>query len=1584
MIKASTLSLTMYCSVILLSGCLDASGDTKRPSAPEQRIAPEGGPPIVAPPAGTAARNPTDMVLMKDERKIFGWISGARSYAGYKVQIKLGQRTHHATVDSENTFRWYYKVTRPTRVKVRLAGMRRSIALQPAAAHKPSAFFVVDRPVFRPGQQLGFALFLRRHGPRGELTPIRSAPVEVRLTSARKGTVVARLKLRSDALGRAVGSYRFSAGDPLDDYTLSVPGHVGAARVRLAEFRKSKVKLVIAGKVQAQHLRLRFSAVDFLGSPARGSKVNFEAQVVRRAAQRRKGLRKGLRENRFVLAANHADEQLRLPRLDELPEDERLLLEAGEAGGPDVSATTEAVVARHKGELELGGQTAGVHEIALKPRWLRGGYVVRVKGVVVDANGREQRAYRQIALLEGSRARVALSLNRRVVTPGEPLRLRLRPRKGQRAADSSTLVVQRLERLPGASRFSSAWQSNRIYLSSRIVAHNAAGRPYRARRRARAAWVPVDDRPTVGRELITAQPITDGAATLTLPRPGAYKLVVLTKRGDRTTRSEIGCVVREAGGRALRLALDRDALGAGQRLRGTIHSRYSGARVLLSIRDGHGIRAWRAFRLVGQTKRLNLKLPGALGYHAVVDVQYLDRRGRVHVADASIRVHPARRIIKTQVEVKRVVRPGEQVELKLRVDRAEPVDLVVSVYDQSLLGIAPDRTPDIRDFYLADGRARDQRTDAVLQRRLGRLTLGGLLGRVGGLLKRSPELLKTVDGAAVRHLVKLRTTGPMTLHGRQLVALLRLIGEDVRWLGYDQWYAHVKAGEAALTDLPSLFNQSHGGWRLARQLYGEVLVLAGFNPQQRATWAAQGNLWAAPRRRHFRARGDAHHSASGNAFHSVSGQAFVSHLPAAAAVSLLQPEGGAARTGVRTDFSDLAYFNARVRTDARGRAVVRFKVPDSLTNWRVVVTAVSRQMHVGRTEARFRTFKPIMVWPMVPRIFTAGDRISVYARVHNRTGKAAPIRVGLQVKNGKLLSPARRTVQVKARSSAAVYWTFEPGKPGFTQLLMSAVSPAGEDASLKRLPVTASAAEEQVTRSGFADGELSIELPKQVDPARARLTLSFAPSLAADLVDNLDYLVQYPYGCVEQTMSRFLPAIKVAQTLDRFQIRHPGLRARLPKVVAAGIKRLLELQKQDGGWGWQGRGATHEMMTPYALYGLLQAERAGYEVGNKRAVTRGLRRLRGFITAMGERQTADRIYAIYVYAHRHAPEPSWWRFVEQQLKRGKLSDYALALGLELAARHKRPNLARRLARALRRRAVRSGEQVHWRTAGFSRWGDDRYEVTAAALKALVAHDFSDPLIHGVLTFFASTKRGNRWNSTKDTAMVTYAIADYLARQRRLQGSRTLVYTVNGGARREVRFAGGLTRKVTLPGRTLRRGPNVIRFYNGSRTCLLRAVLRYTRAGRHLAPLQAGLLVQRRLYLLDRDGTRRREIKLGQTVPWGAYLLSEVSASAAATAGARPRQLRYVLVESPKPSGCEVLPEKDRRFNQRSTPYVLREDRTAMVAFHHELTPARVVDRVVLHAEFSGAFVLPPARAELMYKTQTRGHSGTFHFKVAQR
>ena len=60
--------------------------------------------------------------------------------------------------------------------------------------------------------------------------------------------------------------------------------------------------------------------------------------------------------------------------------------------------------------------------------------------------------------------------------------------------------------------------------------------------------------------------------------------------------------------------------------------------------------------------------------------------------------------------------------------------------------------------------------------------------------------------------------------------------------------------------------------------------------------------------------------------------------------------------------------------------------------------------------------------------------------------------------------------------------------------------------------------------------------------------------------------------------------------------------------MEAGQKRLIELQQPDGGWGWQGNGQTHEMMTPYALFGLIAAEEAGYPCPNPNTIQSGMAR----------------------------------------------------------------------------------------------------------------------------------------------------------------------------------------------------------------------------------------------------------------------------------------------------------------------------------------------------------------------------------------
>src|SRR5262249_44175720 len=157
-----------------------------------------------------------------------------------------------------------------------------------------------------------------------------------------------------------------------------------------------------------------------------------------------------------------------------------------------------------------------------------------------------------------------------------------------------------------------------------------------------------------------------------------------------------------------------------------------------------------------------------------------------HVVGRMLRVTPTDRIIQVTAKTAEEVRPGEVVHLDLQVDRKEEVDLVVSVYDQSLLGINPDKSIDIRNFYLADERVRTMQARDLLRRKLGDVTLETVLKKAEAILKGDPhpsdppaqELKALVDQVKANKYI----------YSPHLISLLRLAGVDV--MQNPVWYAY--------------------------------------------------------------------------------------------------------------------------------------------------------------------------------------------------------------------------------------------------------------------------------------------------------------------------------------------------------------------------------------------------------------------------------------------------------------------------------------------------------------------------------------------------------------------------------------------------------------------------------------------------------------------------------------------------------------------------------------------------------------------------------------------------------------------------
>ena len=316
-----------------------------------------------------------------------------------------------------------------------------------------------------------------------------------------------------------------------------------------------------------------------------------------------------------------------------------------------------------------------------------------------------------------------------------------------------------------------------------------------------------------------------------------------------------------------------------------------------------------------------------------------------------------------------------------------------------------------------------------------------------------------------------------------------------------------------------------------------------------------------------------------------------------------------------------------------------------------------------------------------------------------------------------------------------------------------------------------------------AGGTAAFDLafPDKVQPGSRSLSVRLAPSIAGSLFGALDYLISFPYGCVEQTMSSFLPNITVQRAVKDLGIKTDIDEAALQEKIHAGLDRLYNFQHPDGGWGWWETDDSHPFMTAYVVAGLVQARDAGTKV-TPEAIDNGVKWLKQDL-AQDSRMAADlRAYMVYALAVTGQSTPPLLGQVYD--KRSSLSPYGMAVA-GLALEQAGDGRVKDIAAALERGAQQDQEQAWW-TAKRDEMLDFSEDVTPEATAwtvKLLSHQHPDsPLLpKAALWLMNHRNEGYWWDSTKQTAMVIYGLTDYLKRSNELNPNFTATVFVNDKA-----------------------------------------------------------------------------------------------------------------------------------------------------------------------------------------------------------
>lgn len=309
---------------------------------------------------------------------------------------------------------------------------------------------------------------------------------------------------------------------------------------------------------------------------------------------------------------------------------------------------------------------------------------------------------------------------------------------------------------------------------------------------------------------------------------------------------------------------------------------------------------------------------------------------------------------------------------------------------------------------------------------------------------------------------------------------------------------------------------------------------------------------------------------------------------------------------IRKNFLSTAYYKGNVKTDKNGKATITFDMPDNLTSFRIMASAIDKNGQFGAGEDIIVVKQNLMLMSTMPHFTMIEDKFTAGATLYNYSSKDLEVSVMATVSNAKLKQDVQ-TVKVAKGENVDVRFDIETDNLGEVEVLLFAKGEEYSDAlqvkfEVKQPITTELFALHTSTDSNKINVPLAIPSRNDIYKNSGSINVYLSPSAFSESRTALNYLFEYPYGCLEQQLSKVLPIVNSKRVMIDMGLVNKT-EEELDNVVREVLENMKDFQNSDGSFSYyKSKTWSSPWLSAYALEFLFAAIDSGYEVDEEMGI----------------------------------------------------------------------------------------------------------------------------------------------------------------------------------------------------------------------------------------------------------------------------------------------------------------------------------------------------------------------------------------------